>query len=61
MNFQEAVRKSIKQYFDGKEGMDHRKAIGTRGKNKRDKKYFDKMEVELGLKESQEEVDEGNA
>lgn len=70
MNFQEAVRQSIRQYFAGKEPSDYRKAVGGRtNKKTRNKAYFDSVEKDLGLKvdESEdednmkEEMDERNA
>lgn len=57
MDFQSAVRKSIRQYFEGKEPEGYRKVSTTRGKNKRNKKYFDQIEVDLGLKESEDKED----
>lgn len=70
MDFQTAVRRAIKQYFDGLEPKDYRKAANTKGKGKRNKKYFDQVEIDLGLKTQdesepidnmQEELDEGDA
>lgn len=58
MNFQDAVRQSIRQYFDGKEPSDYRKAVGGRtNKKTRNKSYFDGIEKDLGLKvdEAEEE------
>ena len=44
MDFQEAVRKAIKQYFAGIEPSGYRKVAGGRSnKNTRNKKYFDQM------------------
>lgn len=63
MDFQEAVRESIRQYFAGKQPDSYRKAVGSK-KSKRNKKYFDKVEVDLGLKQAddiKEEEDEGDA
>lgn len=63
MDFQEAVRESIRQYFDGRQPDEYRKSVGSR-KSKRNKKYFDQVEIDLGLKQPddiKEEEDEGDA
>jgi hypothetical protein len=51
MTFEDAIRKSIKAYFKGKEPLEYKKSLSK--PRKYDKKYFDGIEQEFfGEKES---------
>lgn len=61
MTFEEAVKKSIKAYFEGQQPDTLHKALGGAKKQKYTKKYFDKITSDMLPKKDVKPVGDENA